>query len=80
MGSHSGRDEEKISKAGLSPLFIDNTTAYDLAKMIFVCKKIYHAPLLENGFVEQKIIDENYPKKDYHEMYIGEILKVYVKE
>ena len=78
MGSHSGKDENKIEKAGLTPLFIDHTIAYKEARMIFVCKKIYQAPLLEENFINKSIADENYPKKDFHEMYIGEILKVYV--
>lgn len=44
--------------------------------MIFVCKKIYHSPILESGFVNHDIIQENYPKKDFHEMYIGEVVKI----
>lgn len=44
--------------------------------MIFVCRKLYHAPLLENGFVDQTLVEHNYPKKDFHEMYVGEIIKV----
>lgn len=46
--------------------------------MIFVCKKIYQTPLLEKNFINKSIIDENYLQKDFHEMYVGEILKVYV--
>ena len=80
MGSHSGRDENKIENAHLTPLFIDGTTAYQEAKMIFVCKKIYKSPLLEAGFISKDIVEENYPQRDFHDMYIGEILKVYVKE
>ncbi len=79
MGSHSGQNEDKIEKAGLTPLFIDDTTSYQEARMVFVCKKIYHSRLLEEGFESQEIIDQNYPKKDYHEMYMGEILKAYIQ-
>ena len=80
MGSHSGVKEDKITNAGLTPLFIENTTAYQEAKMIFVCKKIYHSPILENGFNDPNIIIDNYPKKDFHEMYVGEIVKVFVAD
>lgn len=48
--------------------------------MVLVCRKLYQAPLLEEGFVDKGLIDFNYPKKDFHEMYIGEILKVLVQE
>lgn len=80
MGSHSGKDSNKIKDAGLTPLFIDDTIVYEEAKMIFICKKIYHQRLQEEGFLQQKILDDNYPLKDYHEMYMGEIVKVLVKE
>lgn len=80
MGSHSGENEDKIKNAGLRSLFIGNTIAYQEAEMIFVCKKIYHSPILEEGFFNHDIIRDNYPKKDFHEMYIGEVIKVYVNK
>lgn len=80
LGSHSGREEDKISAAGLTPVFSDGSTYFEEAKMVFICRKLYHAPLLEDGFVDKSLIDSNYPMKDFHEMYIGEITKVLVKE
>ncbi len=80
MGSHSGRDGDKITKAGLTPYFIDKTTGFAEANLVLVCRKLYHAPLLESGFCEENIITENYPQRDFHEMYVGEIEKVLVKE
>lgn len=80
MGTHSGKKEEKIVNAGLTPLFIGESVGFEEAGMIFVCKKIYHAPLLESGFVDQRIIPYNYPERDFHEMYIGEIVTVYTRE
>ena len=80
LGSHSGRDEDKVAKVGLTPMFTDGTTCFEEAKMVLVCRKLYHAPLLENGFVDADIVKENYPEKDFHEMYVGEIVKVLVKE
>lgn len=80
LGTHSGRDGDKISDTGLTPVFIDNTTGFAEAEMIFVCRKLYHTPLLENGFTDKNIISENYPKKDFHEMYVGEITKIFRRE
>lgn len=80
MGSHSGRSEDKAKNAGLTPTFIENTTAFAEASMVFVCRKLYYAPLVESGFVDQSLIESNYPDKDFHEMYVGEIIKVLVKE
>lgn len=76
MGTHSGRDGDKITEAGLTPGFVDGTVCFAEAGMVFVCRKLYHAPLLEDGFVDLTLVENNYPKKDLHEMYVGEIIKV----
>lgn len=79
LGSHSGRDENKIAKAGLTPVFANDTVHFDEAKIVFVCRKLYHAPLLESGFIDKSLIDSNYPSRDFHQMYVGEIIKVMKK-
>ena len=80
LGSHSGRDEDKVAAAGLTPVFLEDTTAFAEAKLVLVCRKLYRAPLLEEGFVDKSVLEVCYPKRDLHDMYIGEITKVYVKE
>lgn len=80
LGTHSGRDEDKVAKMGLTPEFVDNTTYFKEADLVLVCRKIYKAPLVEDGFLDKEIITENYPEKDFHTMYIGEIKKVLVRE
>ena len=80
LGSHSGRDEDKVAAAGLTPVFLDDTTTFAEAKLVLVCRKLYRAPLLEEGFVDKSVLEDCYPKRDLHDMYIGEITKVYVKE
>lgn len=79
LGTHTGRDENKIAKEGLTPVFDNETTFFEEAKMVFICRKIYHAPLVGEGFVDKSLIDNNYKDRDFHEMYIGEILKVLVQ-
>ena len=34
----------------------------------------------EKGFFFQELVEKNYPQKDYHTMYIGEIVRAYVKD
>ena len=80
LGSHSGRDGDKVTAAGLTPVFLDNTTAFAEAKLVLVCRKLYRAPLLEEGFVDKSVVEDCYPKRDLHDMYIGEITKIYVKK
>lgn len=80
LGSHSGRDEDKIKAAGLTPIFANGTTAFAEADEILYCRKLYSAPLLESGFADHGLIDFNYPQRDFHTMYIGEIFKIETQE
>ena len=76
MGTLSGRDTDKAAIAGLTPVFSDGTVYFSEAKLVILCKKIYRAPLKEECFFDPGIAEEHYPEKDYHDMYVGQILKV----
>ena len=80
LGSHSGRDEDKIAATGLTPAFGEGYTYFEEAKLVLVCRKLYQAPLKAEYFIDKTIIDANYPEKDFHDLYIGEIQKVLVPE
>jgi len=80
LGSHSGRDSDKVKEAGLTPVYTDGTVYFEEAKLVYICRKLYHAPLKEEGFCDPALVEYNYPQKDFHEMYIGEIVKVLQKE
>ena len=80
LGSVSGRDEDKIGKAGLTPVYADNTVYFEEAKLVMICKKLYQSELQESGFLYQDTIDENYPQRDFHTMYVGKIEKVLVRD
>lgn len=77
LGTHSGRDGDKVAEAGLTPVFLDGTTAFREASLVLVCRKLYRAPLLEEGFLDKSVLEDCYPTRDLHDMYIGQILKVY---
>ena len=80
LGSVSGRDEDKIAKAGLTPVYADNSVYFQEAKLVLVCKKMYASELQESGFFYQDTIDANYPQRDFHTMYVGKIEKVLVRD
>ena len=80
LGSHSGRDEDKVAKMELTPVFGPGYTYFAEANLVLVCRKLYRAPLLEEGFLDRSVVDTHYPEKDFHDLYIGEIVKVLVKE
>ncbi len=80
LGTHSGRDEDKLAKTSLTPVFSDESVYFKEAKMVFVCRKVYRGKLHEESFVDQDILKKNYPEHDFHYVYIGEIVKAYVNE
>ena len=79
-GSKSGKDCDKEAEAGLTPYYTDGTTAFEEANMILVCKKQYHQDMSSEHFDEKENDSRCYPGKDYHTMYMAEILTVLVKE
>ncbi len=80
LGAHSGRDEDKVGKVGLTPVFGDGYTYFAEASLVLVCRKLYQAPMLEEHFVDKSVVDDHYPAKDFHDMYIGEIVKILVQD
>ncbi len=74
LGTRSGRDGDKISASGLSPVEIKpGAISFKEARLVLVCKKLYFQDLNPKNFLDPGI-DTHYPKKDYHRLYIGEIL------
>ena len=73
-GSNSGRDIDKVKKTGITPADGKLSTVYfSEARLVFICRKIYFQDIIPDHFLDQSI-QKNYPKKDYHRMYIGEIV------
>lgn len=76
MGSHSGRNGDKVKELGLHTLYTENGTPFfEEASEVYECEIIYHAPFDPKGFGEL-------PKRFYanfssgiHSMYIGKIVK-----
>ncbi len=79
-GSHSGRDGDKIGAAGLTPVFGEAAPYFEEAKQVFICRKLYRQDFDPACFLDPSLDAANYPKKDYHKMFIGGIEKVLVKE
>ena len=79
-GSKSGRDVDKVKETGLTPSFDENAPYFDEAKIVLVCKKLYNQDFSPECFIDETLDSANYAAKDYHKMFIGEIVKVLVKE
>ena len=79
-GSVSGRDHDKIKEAGLTPVFIDGVPAFEEADTILICRKMYRTSMNPADFIDKDADSKFYPEKDYHDMYIAEIVKAVVAE
>ena len=79
-GTVTGRGIDKIREAGLTPYPVDGTEGIAEAEMIMVCRKMYHDTIRPECFITVENDTKWYPDKDYHTMYIAEVLKVLVKE
>jgi flavin reductase (DIM6/NTAB) family NADH-FMN oxidoreductase RutF len=80
LGSASGRNEDKIAKSGLTVAHEEGIPYFTEAKTVLLCKKLFAQQFGEDNIFEKDILDSCYPDKDYHILYISEILKVLVKE
>jgi flavin reductase (DIM6/NTAB) family NADH-FMN oxidoreductase RutF len=78
-GAKSGRDTNKVKETGLLPLLTENGgITFEQAKLVFECRKLYFDDIKPGMFLSPDI-DKNYPNKDYHRLYIGEITSIYKK-
>jgi flavin reductase (DIM6/NTAB) family NADH-FMN oxidoreductase RutF len=78
-GSVSGRDTDKVKKAGLTPVAtVSGAVSFIESRLIFECRKIYADDIDPKLFLATEIHDA-YPSKDYHRMYVGEVLRCLVK-
>ena len=75
-GKASGRDEDKLAVSHLTPRFEKTISGFEEADLNIYCRKLYAADLTPEGFTDPTLDTRNYPQKDYHTMYIGEIIKV----
>ena len=79
-GTVSGKGSDKIKDAGLTPYYTDGPAGIEEADMIMVCRKMYHDEIKPECFDAPENDVKWYPEKDYHTMYIAEVLKVLVRE
>lgn len=79
LGAVSGRDEDKISKSGLTLAYDDGTPYFAEADKVIICKKMCAMDMCENNFIQSEMNEKWFSNKDYHTLYISEIIKVLKK-
>ncbi len=79
-GSHSGRDVDKMAATGLTPLPTPHgSVAFTQARLVFVCHKLYAQDLAGEHFIVPEVREEVYPTRDFHRLYVGEIMECWIK-
>jgi flavin reductase (DIM6/NTAB) family NADH-FMN oxidoreductase RutF len=86
-GAVSGRDTDKAATAGLTPIAFGSAyekaagaIGFKEAREIIVCRKLYTHDFDPAQFLDGPSIEASYHGKDYHRMFIGEILTLLVKK
>lgn len=78
-GAHSGRDVDKLVETGLLPITHPSGAVYfEEAELVLICRKLYHEDIKPGNFKLAEL-ENNYPQKDYHRMYTGEIIDTLIK-
>lgn len=76
-GKVSGRQTDKMKATGLKPFESpEGSIFYEQAKLMIECRKLYFSDITPENFLVDGI-EANYPKKDFHRMYIGEIISCF---
>lgn len=79
-GTTSGRDLNKMNIDGLTAMETPNATiGFQEAKLVLECRKIYFDDI-KPEFFQVFDIEKVYPQKDYHRLYVGEILQAWEKK
>ena len=80
LGSHSGRDSDKISESGLTLEFLESgQPSFAEASMVIEARKIYGAPFDKEGFGDVPVNFYGSRGMGIHSVYIGEIEHVWVR-
>ncbi len=78
-GKNSGRNYNKFAETGLTPEFSDGTVYIKEAKHVLILKTLAVTEMTPDSFLDKEIDVSCYPNKDYHIVYIAEIVKTLEK-
>ncbi len=79
-GKVSGRNVDKMKETGLTPAFTDGTVYIKEAKHVLVLRTLAVTEMTPDSFLDKEIDASCYPNKDYHIVYIAEIVKALEKQ
>lgn len=75
MGSRSGRDGDKVSLAGLTPVFLEKGVSFREAETTLVCRKMYSQDM-KRDTMPAEVIADYYTTEEPHTMFVGEVTEI----
>ncbi len=78
-GKVSGRDVDKMKETGFTPVFEDGTVYIGEAEHVLILKTLAVTEMTPDSFLDSTIDPSCYANKDYHKVYIAEIVKTLEK-
>jgi len=78
LGSHSGRDGNKVAEVGFTPVAVGDSVTFKEAEKTLVCRKMYKQ-LMDEGAIPADVKERFYSGADdgnLHYMFIGEVTDV----
>ena len=79
-GRNSGRDTDKLKETGFVPVFTEEAPYFEQAELVLVCRKLYKQTMTKDSFIDMSVAEKNYSDGDWHEVFVGEIVKVLKKK
>ncbi len=79
-GKNSGRDIDKVKATGLTPVFDENAPYFEEADLVLICRKLYRQSMNAESFIDKTDAEKWYADSDWHEVFVGEIVRVLKKQ
>ena len=78
-GRNSGRNTDKLKETGLIPVFDAEAPYFEQAETVLVCKKKKKKKMNAESFIDKSLVEKNYSDNDWHEFFVGVLVKVLKK-
>ena len=75
MGSHSGRDCDKVRLTGLTPVFLENGVTFAEAETTLVCRRMYTQNMTRDT-MPADVIADYYTDEEPHTVFIGQVTEI----
>ncbi len=78
-GTKSGKEIDKIRECNLTLNYHKGTPYFTEAKLILINRVLFQQPMEQKSFIDSDLEKKIYPTKDYHDLYISEIIQAFEK-